>query len=465
LGEEFASRQQAKVLSPIAGYLYGTSHRDAITVLLIDEASLEKVGLTWPAPYAYEARLLRAIGRFQPKAVFVDIYFKDNRKASDITQLVREVCALKDKGIDVYLGATRDANMQFTVRPELEEKAGECFKKVALYFSPDEIDKTAWSYPVSPYKQASGTGGVVNTAAVEIYNKLNGTPLEAKAAQSSLALTWGSREAERGIALVKADEGKETPEMYCRSDQGWREMLPGGLRPHFLEDHDKPICVFHETLVAQELATNSEKEEETVRRRIAGKIVMLGVSLPESSDHVQTPLHGRVPGVYLHAMALDNLLTYGPDYREEISLHLAADASHLKLFGFLVLAIVLIVVFKPVLEAVRDAIVRGFAKPAKVIQAKWKAASSHIAKWVLAILFALIKIFENLSGLLLGTAVTGVLALIGTLVFHIGFISTFSVAMFIVATEWLEIKDKLSKKFSPKKKNLKRTMPAIKGQR
>jgi hypothetical protein len=27
-------------------------------------------------------------------------------------------------------------------------------------------------------------------------------------------------------------------------------------------------------------------------------------------------------------MALDNLLTYGPDYREEISLHLAADASH-----------------------------------------------------------------------------------------------------------------------------------------
>lgn len=449
-GEEYASRQQAKVIAPVAGYLYGTSHRDDITVLLIDDVSLEKAGITWPAPYAYQARLLRAIGRHDPKAVFVDIYFKDNRKAADIGLLVREICALKARGVHVYLGATQDKKMQFTLRPELEEKAGECFKKVALYFTPDEVDKTAWSYPVSPYKQAEGSGRVVNTAAVEMYNGLSKTPLALKDSGSSLAITWGAREAEHGIAWTGPAEDSDSMKSYCRSAQTWREMVPGGLRGLLMDHHEKPICVFHETLLAQDLATNSDEEEKTVHNRIHGKTVMVGGAFAESRDYIVTPLHGRIPGVYLHAMALDNLLTYGENYREEVNLHFVPDASHAKLFGFLISAIVLIVIFKPALEWTRTTVESWFNYPADAIKSKWSGATFWLKRWVLALAYGVVRVAEKLFSLLLLGVATGVTALFGTFVFQIGFISTFSVAMFIAAAEWLEVRKKLAEEFAVK---------------
>lgn len=449
-GEEYASRQQAKVIAPVAGYLYGTSHRDDITVLLIDEVSLEKAGITWPAPYAYHARLLRAIGRHDPKAVFVDIYFKDNRKAADIGLLVREICALKARGVNVYLGATQDKTKQFTLRPELEEKAGECFKKVALYFTPDEVDKTAWSYPVSPYKQAESSTAVVNTAAVEMYNGLAKTPLVLKGSGSNLALTWGAREAEHGIAWTVPAENNDSSSAYCRSAQTWREMAPGGLRGFMVDHPEKPICVFHETLLAQDLATNSAEEEKTVHTRIRGKTVMVGSSFAESRDYIVTPLHGRIPGVYLHAMALDNLLTYGENYREEVNLHFVFDTSHARLFGFLVFAILLIVTFKTALESLKKTIESWFDRPADYVKRNWLEAKSWGKKWGLALAYGLIRIFEKLFSLLLLTVVTGIAALIGTFVFQIGFISTFSVAMFIAAAEWFEIRKKLFEEFAVK---------------
>lgn len=451
LGEEYASRQQAKVLAPVAGHGYGTSHRDDITVLLIDDASLDKAGISWPAPYSYEARLLRAVGRYHPKAVFLDIFFKDSRKAADIGQLVREICALKAQGTEVYLGATKDEHSRFTLRPELEAKADTCFKKVALYFSPDAIDKTAWSYPVSAYGQADASGVVVNSAAVEIYNDLTKTPLIPKTADSNLALTWGSQEAEHGIAWTDQKEGANPSDSYCRAYQGIREMIPGALRQYGLKHHEKPICVYHETLLAQDLSTNSADEEALVDKRIRDKTVMIGVALSESRDHVLSPLHGDIPGVYLHAMALDNLLTYGANYREEISLHLTNNASQRKLFAFLIVSIALIALLKALTKKRREAFKKWLDDKVKGALRGAMELKPGFRRWALLasahLLYVIAKISEKLLIALLITAATGAMATFGANVFHIGFISTFSIAMFVVAAEWLEIKEMLSEHF------------------
>lgn len=47
---------------------------------------------------------------------------------------------------------------------------------------------------------------------------------------------------------------------------------------------------------------------------------MVGVSLPSARDLFDPPIPGRLPGVYLHAEALRNLLFYGPDYLKPIGL-------------------------------------------------------------------------------------------------------------------------------------------------
>ena len=450
LGEEYASRQQAKILAPIEGYFYGTTHRDDITVLLIDDASLNKIGITWPAPYAYEARLLRAVGRYQPKSVFLDIFFKDNRKAADIGQLVQEICALKAQGIEVYLGATKNDAGQFTLRDELEATSGKCFKKTALYFLPDSVDRTAWSYPISPFGQ-SGAALAINPAAVEMYNDLTKTTLVPKGAESSLALTWGSVEAKQGIPWTEQIDGEAPSERYCRGFQGMREMIPGALRQYGLRHYEKPICVFHETLLAQDLSTNSAAEEAIVARRIKGKSVMVGVALTQSQDHVLTPLHGRIPGVYLHAMALDNLLVYGADYPEETSLHFDKARSHLMLLAFLMTSIVLIGLLKSSTESLRHRMNKRMEVSARRYIRNATRSKSGLHRWLILaiaqILYIGAIILKKIGVILLITFATGGIALFGASVFHIGFISTFSIAMFVVAAEWLEIKEKLVKQF------------------
>jgi CHASE2 domain-containing sensor protein len=47
---------------------------------------------------------------------------------------------------------------------------------------------------------------------------------------------------------------------------------------------------------------------------LAGKVVLIGPAWDTSPDTVTTTILGRVPGVFLHAMALDNLMSYGPAY-------------------------------------------------------------------------------------------------------------------------------------------------------
>jgi hypothetical protein len=47
------------------------------------------------------------------------------------------------------------------------------------------------------------------------------------------------------------------------------------------------------------------------------KIVFYGASFRGAADQVRTPTHGKIAGVFMHAMALDNLLTLGKGYIRE----------------------------------------------------------------------------------------------------------------------------------------------------
>ncbi len=66
------------------------------------------------------------------------------------------------------------------------------------------------------------------------------------------------------------------------------------------------------------------------------RLVMVGASITSTGDLVQSPVHGLIPGVYLHAMALDNLIYKGMDYDREpanFSLQLALLVHHLHRVG------------------------------------------------------------------------------------------------------------------------------------
>jgi hypothetical protein len=89
----------------------------------------------------------------------------------------------------------------------------------------------------------------------------------------------------------------------------WEATYPGDYRPT-----DPMPVMYHATVATKDLLDNSNATQERISRLIQGKIVIYGVSLPLVKDPVYSPVHGSIDGAYIHAMALDNLLTFKTSY-------------------------------------------------------------------------------------------------------------------------------------------------------
>ena len=54
-----------------------------------------------------------------------------------------------------------------------------------------------------------------------------------------------------------------------------------------------------------------------LEKLIKNKVVLIGTNLTGVSDFYETPMYGLVPGVFVHAMAFDNLVNYQQDYYKD----------------------------------------------------------------------------------------------------------------------------------------------------
>lgn len=79
-----------------------------------------------------------------------------------------------------------------------------------------------------------------------------------------------------------------------------------GINP----DRQTP-CLYTHVLNYRHLGDASA---QMLHRAIADRLVMVGYADPEGNDYVPAGPHGELPGVFHHAMTLDNLLVYGADY-------------------------------------------------------------------------------------------------------------------------------------------------------
>jgi CHASE2 domain-containing sensor protein len=436
-GEEYAVRQQARIYAPIAGENYGGGKRDDIRVLLIDDAALAAAGQVWPAQYSYSARLLNAVAQYNPKAIFVDVYYGARRDDPTLPVLTRSVCALKQQGIALFMASARDGAGQYALRPELEALAGKCFDKVAIQYTPDDLDRIAWNYPLETHRAGEAP---LKSAALALYES-EGRHL--KVDEHPLAVTWGSQPARHGIGWVRDAHGADTS--YCRPSHGFWELIPPGPRNLFYHDVDKPMCVFHETVRAGELANTTADSDARLRREIEGKIILIGVAHTDSSDLLLSPLHGRIPGIYLHAMALDNLLVYGESYARHV--HLGFGREQLPMMLFLLASMVAVTLLPKLVP-------RLLAN-----NRRWKALRYHslrlIARlrpprgfWrrvVSLVVFLIMKIVRIFGALAAGCAMVW----LGQSWFGLGFMSVIGVIFLTLLAEWFEFNEKLIEHLLP----------------
>lgn len=293
-------RYSNSVLNLLRGPSYPDRARDAVTVVINTDRTLDTLGTHWPVPYGDHARLLRTILRHQPQALFIDYVFLDDRSGEDVARL-RDV--LTGANVPIYYAAS-PAKTQQTL--------------------PTKWHTAAPAAPLTPVSIPRGRAA----KARDTYDLVGQPPSPALALfrahcrDSQDCSVPSEGRFDRPMDVIWGSDPPTYPGggAEARSD-GFipcREGVPKGLIDRvwrMLTDGPAALrrdCPFIETLPAQVLAQRPWAEE--VQQLLKDRLVLYGGSFHGAADLVDSPTHGRIPGVHLHAMALHNLLLWGDRY-------------------------------------------------------------------------------------------------------------------------------------------------------
>src|SRR5690606_11512440 len=121
-----------------------------------------------------------------------------------------------------------------------------------------------------------------------------------------MALFWGQqlpRSAAPGVDCTAPADASRQGWMGAGFANVWMSLWSGFRSSEY--QRKRHACPYTLTLRLQELEDSAKQE------LIQGRVVMLGTMLAGMDDSVSTPVQQNLPGVYQHAMALDNLMHWG----------------------------------------------------------------------------------------------------------------------------------------------------------
>lgn len=295
LGGSTSLRNQSQDLAnQILAPIYPKQAQAEITVVLVNDESLHRLDQPWPPRYGFHGRVLRAIRRHRPKGVFVDILFLNRREDETLPALVSAMQSFHDAAppIPVFLGKVSGSNQK-----TVEELANLSIEvPIPKNIDPDDYHSRQYDLAVDM------AGSPELSAAPRMY--------------WDLVLTNAPRIIDREgylAAPMQVFWGTHPPEsnhlVDCRPPPNsiasalWRRVASPSRAV-------RTNCLYARTVFADELVT----EPSAFSEAIAGKIVLYGMNFTGCSDVVRTATHTSIPGVFLHAMALDNLMTFGASY-------------------------------------------------------------------------------------------------------------------------------------------------------
>ncbi len=318
-----ADRASEEIFLRLYPTIYGASARDQISVVLVDQDNLvakdnagkplwPRESNTWPIKFDEHIDLIRTILKAQPKALFVDFLYDsdldDKRGERQFRELLGE---LPNNGppivfatmapdpsplIEPLKSLTRDPQQAKRLRARVMQTSVEHFSEQNHY----EV--------LGPTGLPQGSGALWELAA----------PAQQRIVrtQREMLLVWGN--------TIKASANPadvswcapifDEPESRLR---GFVETVRIGLTGKIAGDRpgDEPKgwnqlqpCLYHDAILAGDLYQPGGASS------LRGKYVFLGVKGNTSNDTVVSPVHGQVPGIFYHAMAFDNLLTYQGRY-------------------------------------------------------------------------------------------------------------------------------------------------------
>lgn len=317
-----------------------------VAVVLVDDAAMAENGWTWPLDYMVHARILGEVMRACPNQLFIDFRYvrtaaaEERRDFSEYLSAVREeLAAPGPDGQAICPSMARDKDEQKRIFYAIHD-AGDIEDAPRFLADFGEPVRVSWIqrpgvYPmrVQPESAESAAGPRSSTdrsqpptPALALYQNMPGAPAAAASFHHRMALRWGASlppGQERFSTFETDPAASDKTRGWCRAvpsdpwGRAWTavKFLAQGAASAIVVRDPEPIqpCPFILSLRGDALIYGAYGAE-ALDFGLRGRQVLYGFDVRASPDLVQTVLHGRLSGVYIHAQALDNLVAYGADY-------------------------------------------------------------------------------------------------------------------------------------------------------
>jgi CHASE2 domain-containing sensor protein len=282
---------------------------DYISVALMDDQTLAHLGaphrpMAWPVKYQVHKLVLDSLLDYGPKAVVVDILFLDPRNDKTLNELLTEVRRYQARGVPLYFIAADGKD----VRNEVAS-SGVRLVDPRILINQGIVRQ----YPISilpcPRKDAGCPSLAVETFRTLCAKGGNSDicPIAPSALdRGRMELVWGTKpDLDNRLTLDTRYRCDQNPTYFKRLWASFK--APSEIRFN---------CPYHSVIPVEALLSG-----QGLGRLVHDRVVFYGVTLQGASDAVPTPVNGMLPGVFVHAMAFDNLVTLkGRPFRDTAEL-------------------------------------------------------------------------------------------------------------------------------------------------
>jgi hypothetical protein len=346
----FSGRVSEGILYNIAAPFYGDgvlSGSDAtpetppvswnkhISVMLFDDSALKASDISWPVSIDVHTKLLSDLYKtYKPAAIMIDLSFIDRRDGQKENLDAFRALLLKiqkEKTTTVYLAAD-------SARPEdsniLEELRDAATLVAAAWPAPHFAFEDPLYYPMAQRdtdKLVAADEGPAYAIYRDLCQKYTGELRASMHCPDNNWLAPGFQDPMQVVWGVEApdlnwDQSNLGEHFNCKAvSQSLFSRLLAFANYKFSDSDEEFLqtCPYAQLILVRNFRDAKFRAHKDVEEAFANalgqssegpKIIFYGAQLLGMEDSLYNYTHGKVAGVYLHAMALDNLLTFGSEY-------------------------------------------------------------------------------------------------------------------------------------------------------
>jgi CHASE2 domain-containing sensor protein len=312
LGEVSDQASENTIYRLIANWYNTDPGSENIVVVLFNDRSIDNLyggfnqANDWPLSYQDQVYLLNTLMAQKPAAVFYDVMWMKQRAMDPSFTRAMQSLRLNQQATQVPLLLAAGTTQNLKESPVLGSISD---------FSTGVIN--AWEDAGLGYPLVSDEQPSAAMALYQYYCQSHGCAAKLGEFADPMSVRWSNYTAV--TPLHRQQQCVPAPQSFFAASQAliW-DVIRGAIKQDWMDDDPAPKCMPHTLLFADEVVAMARSDDASLRdqltQQLQHKLVLIGGQIEGVYDYAYSPVHGAVPGVFMHAMALDNLLTTGTDY-------------------------------------------------------------------------------------------------------------------------------------------------------